>query len=123
MLLEPNARQGGERMAQMPSQFGPYALLKLLAKGGMGEIYLARTAGISHFEKFYAVKKLLKKFVRDQDVGARFIDEAKLGAILRHPNIVQVHDLGVVQGELYMATEFVDGFDLRRVLRLSLIHI
>ncbi len=103
--------------AQLPAQFGPYSLLKLLAKGGMGEIYLARTSGISHFEKYYAVKKLLKKFARDQDVGARFIDEAKLGARLQHPNIVQVYDLGAVSEELYMATEFVDGFDLRRVLR------
>ncbi len=104
-------------MSELPRQFGPYSLLKLLAKGGMGEIYLARTAGISHFEKYYAVKKLLKKFAHDADVCARFIDEAKLGARLQHPNIVQVYDLGKVTDELFMATEFVDGFDLRRVLR------
>lgn len=83
----------------------------------MGEIYLARTAGMSNFEKYYAIKKLLRKFTHDRDVGARFIDEAKLGARLQHPNIVQVYDLGAVSDELYMATEFVDGFDLRRVLR------
>lgn len=104
-------------MSELPRQFGPYSLLKLLAKGGMGEIFLARTAGISQFEKYYAVKKLLKKFAHDSDVSARFIDEAKLGARLQHPNIVQVYDLGKVGEELYMATEFVDGFDLRRVLR------
>lgn len=104
-------------MSELPRQFGPYSLLKLLAKGGMGEIYLARTSGISHFEKYYAVKKLLKKFAHDPDVCARFIDEAKLGARLQHPNIVQVYDLGKVGDELFMATEFVDGFDLRRVLR------
>jgi serine/threonine protein kinase len=89
----------------------------MLARGGMGEIYLARTVGITGFEKYYAVKKLLKKFTSDNDVGARFVDEAKLGARLQHPNIVQVYDLGRVSDELYMATEFVDGFDLRRVLR------
>jgi eukaryotic-like serine/threonine-protein kinase len=102
---------------ELPRPFGNYTLLKLLARGGMGEIYLARTAGITGFEKYYAVKKLLKKFTHDNDVGARFIDEAKLGARLQHPNIVQVYDLGRVTDELYMATEFVDGFDLRRVLR------
>jgi serine/threonine protein kinase len=101
----------------LPRNFGNYSLLKLLARGGMGEIYLARTSGITGFEKYYAVKKLLKKFTHDNDVGARFVDEAKLGARLQHPNIVQVYDLGRVQDELYMATEFVDGFDLRRVLR------
>jgi serine/threonine protein kinase len=101
----------------LPKTFGNYSLLKLLARGGMGEIYLARTQSISNFEKYYAVKKLLKKFTKDPDVGARFIDEAKLGARLQHPNIVQVFDLGSVNDELYMATEFVDGFDLRRVLR------
>ena len=103
--------------ADLPRAFGAYSLLKLLARGGMGEIYLARTTGITGFEKYYAVKKLLKKFTHDNDVGARFIDEAKLGARLQHPNIVQVYDLGKVTEELYMATEFVDGFDLRRVLR------
>ncbi len=103
--------------AELPRNFGTYTLLKLLARGGMGEIYLARTQGITGFEKYYAVKKLLKKFTHDNDVGARFIDEAKLGARLQHPNIVQVYDLGRVSDELYMATEFVDGFDLRRVLR------
>lgn len=101
----------------LPRTFGSYTLLKLLAKGGMGEIFLARTTGIAHFEKYYAVKKLLKKFAHDEDVSARFIDEAKLGARLQHPNIVQVYDLGAYSDEFYMATEFVDGFDLRRVLR------
>ena len=103
--------------ADLPRSFGNYSLLKMLARGGMGEIYLARTVGITGFEKYYAVKKLLKKFTHDNDVGARFVDEAKLGARLQHPNIVQVYDLGKVADELYMATEFVDGFDLRRVLR------
>lgn len=103
--------------AELPRNFGNYSLLKLLARGGMGEIYLARTVGITGFEKYYAVKKLLKKFTHDADVGGRFVDEAKLGARLQHPNIVQVYDLGKVNDELYMATEFVDGFDLRRVLR------
>jgi serine/threonine protein kinase len=103
--------------ADMPRVFGPYSLLKLLARGGMGEIYLARTQGMTGFEKYYAVKKLLKKFTHDNDVGTRFVDEAKLGARLQHPNIVQVYDLGKINDELYMATEFVDGFDLRRVLR------
>ncbi|MDP2345425.1 MAG: protein kinase [Deltaproteobacteria bacterium] len=102
---------------ELPRNFGNYSLLKLLARGGMGEIYLARTQGITGFEKYYAVKKLLKKFTHDNDVGGRFVDEAKLGARLQHPNIVQVYDLGRVSEELYMATEFVDGFDLRRVLR------
>jgi len=101
----------------LPRQFGHYTLLKMLARGGMGEIYLARTVGLTGFEKYYAVKKLLRKFTSDNDVGARFIDEAKLGARLQHPNIVQVYDLGKVSDELFMATEFVDGFDLRRVLR------
>lgn len=101
----------------LPKQFGQYTLLKMLARGGMGEIYLARTVGLTGFEKYYAVKKLLRKFTSDNDVGARFIDEAKLGARLQHPNIVQVYDLGKVTDELFMATEFVDGFDLRRVLR------
>ena len=106
-----------DKTSDLPRAFGNYSLLKLLARGGMGEIFLARTVGITGFEKYYAVKKLLRKFTHDADVGGRFVDEAKLGARLQHPNIVQVYDLGKVNDELYMATEFVDGFDLRRVLR------
>ncbi|MBI5496614.1 MAG: serine/threonine protein kinase, partial [Deltaproteobacteria bacterium] len=101
----------------LPRSFGNYTLLKLLARGGMGEIYLARTSGLQEFEKYYAVKKLLGKFTKDPDVTTRFVDEAKLGARLGHPNIVQVYDLGRIDDELFMAAEFVDGFDLRRILR------
>jgi serine/threonine protein kinase len=104
-------------MSDLPRSFGAYQLVKLLARGGMGEIFLGRTTGVTGFEKYYAVKKLIKKFTADADVTGRFVDEAKLGARLQHPNIVQVYDLGKVGDELYMATEFVDGFDLRRVLR------
>lgn len=101
----------------LPRTFGPYTLLKLLARGGMGEIFLARSTGLAGFQKYYALKKLLTKFVNDNDVTTRFIDEAKLGARLCHPNVVQVFDLGRIGNELYMASEFVDGFDLRRILR------
>ncbi|MFH1807274.1 MAG: protein kinase [Pseudomonadota bacterium] len=101
----------------LPRTFGPYTLIKLLARGGMGEIYLARTTGLAGFQKYCAVKKLLEKFTHDNDVTTRFIDEAKLGARLCHPNVVQVSDLGRIGDELYMAAEFVDGFDLRRILR------
>ena len=95
-------------MSELPRQFGAYNLLKLLARGGMGEIYLARTAGISSFEKYYAVKRLLKKFTHDNDVGARFVDEARLGARLQHPNIVQVYDLGRVPSKIGRPNEATD---------------
>ena len=56
-------------------------------------------------------------FSKDEDVKGRFVDEALLGARLQHPYIAQVFDLGAVKEEVYMAAEFVDGFDLRRILR------
>jgi serine/threonine-protein kinase len=96
-------------------RFGRYTLLSLVAKGGMGEVYLARMAGVEGFEKFVVIKKILPVLAQQQDFVERFVDEAKIVVKLQHGSIAQVLDMGVEDGEYYIAMEFVDGKDLRKV--------
>ncbi|WP_235685884.1 serine/threonine-protein kinase [Corallococcus silvisoli] len=98
-----------------PQPFGRYTLLSHLATGGMGEIYLARLEGAQGFEKLCVIKKILPQFAEDQDFVERFVGEARTLVRLGHGSIAQVLDMGVHEGEAYMALEYVDGKDLRKV--------
>ncbi|WP_254330520.1 serine/threonine-protein kinase [Corallococcus exiguus] len=98
-----------------PQPFGRYTLLSHLATGGMGEIYLARLEGAQGFEKLCVIKKILPQFAEDQDFVDRFVGEARTLVRLGHGSIAQVLDMGVNEGEAYMALEYVDGKDLRKV--------
>ncbi|NNB89749.1 serine/threonine protein kinase [Corallococcus exiguus] len=98
-----------------PQPFGRYTLLSHLATGGMGEIYLARLEGAQGFEKLCVIKKILPQFAEDQDFVDRFVGEARTLVRLGHGSIAQVLDMGVHDGEAYMALEYVDGKDLRKV--------
>ncbi|WP_410520543.1 serine/threonine-protein kinase [Corallococcus exiguus] len=81
----------------------------------MGEIYLARLEGAQGFEKLCVIKKILPQFAEDQDFVDRFVGEARTLVRLGHGSIAQVLDMGVHEGEAYMALEYVDGKDLRKV--------
>ena len=95
---------------------GRYQLLRRLASGGMGEVHLARERGVAGFRRLVVVKRLLPRVAGDSDHVARFVDEARLVANLRHPNIVQVHDFGCDQGGFYLAMEYVPGRDLHSLI-------
>src|SRR5262249_48359191 len=96
-----------------PRRFGKYFLLKPLAQGGMGALYLAMS-GERGMEKLCALKTVLPHLADKEYVG-RFRDEAKVVVKLSHGNLVQVFDAGQVGGELYLAMEFIEGRDLRAV--------
>ncbi|MGI5862475.1 MAG: protein kinase domain-containing protein [Myxococcales bacterium] len=98
-----------------PVRFGRYTLLTPIAKGGMGAVYLARMTGVEGFEKFVVIKKILPALAQEQSFVERFVDEAKIVVKLQHGSIAQVLDMGVVDDEYYIAMEFVDGKDLRKV--------
>ncbi len=99
-----------------PLRFGRYTLLMPLSTGGMGEIFLARLEGSHGFDKLCVIKKILPHLAQDQDFVSRFVDEAHILVKLSHGSIAQVLDMGVHEHEPYIALEFVDGKDLRRVL-------
>lgn len=103
-------------MPSEPIVYGKYQLLEILARGGMGEIWKARSHGIEGFEKTLVIKRVLPALSQDPAFVELFIDEAKTAVSLTHANIVQVFDLGKVDGTYFIAMEYVPGFDLSRVL-------
>jgi serine/threonine protein kinase len=102
-----------------PQQFGDYHLLEKIATGGMAEVWRARAYGMAGFEKILVIKKVLDTLSKDQEFIRLFIDEARISVQLLHVNIVQVFDLGEVDGTYYMAMEYVHGLDLARLISRS----
>jgi hypothetical protein len=101
----------------LPAPFGRYQLLERLAVGGMAEIFKAKSSGAHGFEKTVIIKRILPHLASDPSFLQMFITEAKVTVELVHPKIVQVFEFGDVEGQLYMALEFVDGLDCLALLR------
>ena len=99
-----------------PLEFGDYILLKKLAAGGMGEVFLARQERGAGFERYVAIKRILPELSGDDEFIKMFLDEARLAARLSHPNVVQIYDLGICGEQFYIAMEFLEGRDLRRIM-------
>ncbi len=99
--------------SSFPQLFGKYVLVRTMARGGMGELFLA-AAGERGFEKPCVVKKVLHN-LDDAGVHRRFLDEATVVVRLNHANLVQVFDAGRVNEDYYLAMELVEGKDLRAV--------
>jgi serine/threonine-protein kinase len=89
--------------------FGSYELVRLLARGGMAEVYEARRSGARGFSKRVAIKCILPQLVHDERLVQMFCNEATTLAALDHPNLVQVVDFGEHEGEPYMALEYIEG--------------
>ena len=92
---------------------GPYQIERRLAAGGMAEVFVARREGLHGFSKRVALKRILPQFSSDPDFVWMFIDEARLAAMLEHPNIVQVFDFGTLGDDLVLVMELVDGSNVR----------
>lgn len=108
----------GERA--LPCPYGKYELLDRIGDGGIVEIFRARLPGVAGFQKTLVIKRLRARYQDIQGYVQMFIDEAKLAVGVQHRNVVQIFDLGSLKdGQLYMAMEYVDGPDLRRLLELS----
>jgi serine/threonine-protein kinase len=102
-----------------PRIFGGLEILALLGEGGMGEVLLAKKRGAHGFTKLFAVKTVKADLAKRSDVRAMFLDEARLVASLVHPAIAQVHDFGEVDGQLYLAMEYVAGVPFSRWIQGS----
>lgn len=100
----------------MAEQFGTYQLLEKIGQGGMAEIFVARQGGgLAGFKKKVAIKRIFPHLMEREDLVHMFFDEARIAADLNHPNIVQVYDLGRYDQWVYIAMEYVEGHDLRKV--------
>jgi serine/threonine protein kinase len=103
--------------AFQPQKFGKYQLLDKIATGGMAELYRAKLTRAEGFEKLIAIKKILPHLSCEGELVKAFVDEAKLAALLQHENIVQIYDFGNLEGEYFIAMEYLFGKDLRSIIR------
>ena len=98
-------------------QFGPYLVYERLGVGGMATVHRALERGIEGFERMVALKRLLPHLAEDASFIKSFVREAKLASLLNHVNIVQIFELGRVGTEYFISMEYIDGRDIRRILR------
>ncbi|HEX8249658.1 MAG TPA: protein kinase [Pyrinomonadaceae bacterium] len=101
-------------MLESGKNFGRYAVLSLIGKGGMGEVYLAQDKSLN---RKVALKILSAKFAGDDDLLRRFEREAETASALNHPNILTVYEFGKEDGLHFITTEFVEGETLREKLK------
>ena len=83
----------------------------------MAEVFRAVMPGAEGFKRTFVVKRILSELSRSASFIEMFVREARIGALLNHPNIVQVYDFGNVEGEYFLAMEYVKGRDVLAVMR------
>ncbi|MDP3501058.1 MAG: protein kinase [Myxococcales bacterium] len=96
---------------------GRYHLIKKLAAGGMAEVFLARQQGKKGFEKLVCLKRILPGYADNPDFVRMFVDEARVAADLRHPNLVSVFDAGEDEGSWFIVMEYLEGHDVASIIR------
>ena len=100
-----------------PEVFGKYYLVDKVATGGMAEIFRAKTYSHGGFQQTLVIKRILKHLGDNEDFVEMFIDEAKLSVALQHANVIRIYDFGKLLDNYFIAMEWVDGKDVRNLLR------
>jgi serine/threonine protein kinase len=98
-------------------QIGRYRVERLLAKGGMAEVFLGQAEGPGGFSKNVVIKQILPEHAQEPAFVQMFLDEARLAALLNHHNIVQIFDFGQHEGSYFIAMEYIEGESLRTIHR------
>ena len=101
----------------MARQLGRYELLRPIAKGGMATVYLGRVSGEGGFERLVAIKLMHPHIADDQEFVSMFLDEARLAARIRHPNVVSTIDVDRSSDGLFLVMELVEGHALHAIIR------
>jgi serine/threonine-protein kinase len=98
---------------------GRYALFDVLAAGGMATVHIGRLLGPVGFARTVAIKRLHPQFARDPEFVSMFLDEARMCARIRHPNVVPTLDVVATQGELFLVMEYIQGESLAHLIRAA----
>jgi len=98
-------------------QLGDYTIVSKLAEGGMGEVYRASRHGVRGFAREVAIKRISPRLAGDEAYVQMFLQEARIAALLDHPNVVQTHELLEHDGAYYLVMELVEGVSLARYLK------
>jgi serine/threonine-protein kinase len=97
---------------------GKYQLVAVAGEGGMATVYKAVQKGAAGFQRTVAIKHIKPEFRAIKNYVDMFIEEARVGSELAHPNIVQVHDFLAQDGSYYLVMEWVEGIDLGNFVKL-----
>jgi serine/threonine-protein kinase len=112
----------GEMSSPVPvprqqQRLGSYRLCLELASGGMASVYLARAEGRTGLHRFVALKRVHPHLANDSTFVEMFLDEARIASLVQHPNVCSVFDFDSIDGEYYLAMEFLLGEPLSAVFR------
>jgi len=106
--------------AELPTQtrrLGKYELIAEIGMGGMAAVYLARLVGPMNFEKVVVVKTIHRHLAREEEFINMLLDEARISALIKHPNVVDIYDLGVANDTYFIAMEYLAGQPLSQLLK------
>ena len=97
-------------------RLGKYELIARIAAGGMAEVYLARLRGPMNFQKAVVVKVIHPHLASQEEFLRMLLDEARLSALIKHPRVVDIYELGCEEGIYFIAMEFIAGQPLTAVM-------
>jgi serine/threonine-protein kinase len=103
----------GVRAVQLPPKIGRHTVVGYLADGGMAEIFLGKEPD----GRPVVIKRILPHLARQSNFVAMFIDEARIGSLVRHPNVVEIYELGQVGNDLFLVMEYLAGESTSGLLR------
>lgn len=106
-------------MPAAPLLVDRYAIYDRIAAGGMATVHLGRLVGERGFSRTVAIKRLHPHLAMDPDFVSMFLDEARLAARIRHPNVVQTLDVVVAEGEVFLVMEYIEGESLATLMRAT----
>jgi hypothetical protein len=97
-------------------RIGPYRILHKVAQGGMAELFLADYVRQDGFRRKMALKRILPQLAGNSEFIKMFTREARLAALLQHPNVVQIFDYGKIENAYFIAMEYISGKNLKEIL-------
>jgi serine/threonine-protein kinase len=105
---------GPARGVGLPARIGRHDVLGFIATGGMAELFLGRDPQTG---RVVVIKRILPHLARQGSFVAMFIDEARIGSMIKHPNLVEIHELGQVGADLFLVMEYLAGENLAGLIR------
>ena len=121
--LQAGPRHSAQPPRAAPGTIGRYQLCFELASGGMASVYLARAEGSPGFQKLVALKRIHPHLSSERAYIEMFLDEARIASSITHPNVCSVFDFGEVDGEYFIAMEYLMGEPLSRVQRRIVVNV
>src|ERR1041384_6868764 len=94
-----------------------YETLRAIASGGMATVYLGRALGAGGFERLVAIKVMHPHIATNPEFVSMFLDEARLAARIRHPNVVSTLDVDADEHGVFLVMDYVEGVSLHSIFR------